>query len=293
MGYLFLILSLFSGTLKGYCGKITGGITEGFREASLANALRMLMCVAIGVIVVLFSGIGFMVSKTAFLICLLSGVSTSFFVVSWLVLIKHGAYMMIDIFITLGIIVPILFGIFCFGEGITAPQFIGTLIVFVAVLIMCSYNNSIKGKLTLRSVLLLLLCGLASGFSDLSQKLLVRFCEETPISVFNLYTYAVSSAVLFAFFGFSKNHENANALVKVKKILPYIAVMSVSLFAVSFFKTLAARYLDASVLYPLYQGGCLILSSCMCAVFFKERLTPKCILGLCTAGVGIVILNLF
>lgn len=286
-----MLLSLLSGTLKGYCGKITGGMTDGFKDAALANTIRMLMCVAVGIVIVLLSGSGLGLTVTALLICLLSGVSTSVFVVSWLVIVKKGAYMMLDVFIMLGTLVPVIFSTFLFGEGVGASKIVGIAVIFAAALIMCSYNNSTKERLTLRSFLLLIVCGAASGFSDLSQKLLVNFSSETPVSTFNLYTYVVSAAVLFLFFCLAKNGDAHSSGKNVKKALPYIAVMSAALFSASFFKTLAAKYLDSAILYPLCQGAGLILSSCMCAVFFGERLTKKCIAGLLTAGAGIVILN--
>ena len=291
MGYIFLGLSLISGTLKGYCGKLVGNIMNGFRDAALANTLRMTICVLVGLIIALFSGAELIIPPKTFLICILSGVSMSVFVLSWLVLVKNGAYMMIDVFVMIGTIVPIIFGNMLFGESIKTLQIFGIGLILIAALIMCSYNNSIKQKLNIKSVLLLILCGAANGFSDLSQKLIVTLSPDTHISVFNLYTYVISSVVLFAFFSFLKKDGDGESVQKVKKASVYILIMAVSLFLVTYFKTLSAKYLDSAILYPVYQGSCLILSSLMCAIFFGEKLTVKCISGLSVAGLGMIILN--
>lgn len=293
MGYLFLALAVLCGGIKGYCGKFTGNIMNGFKDAALANTLRMVLCVAIGLIIVLATGASFAVSTATALICILSGIATSVFVVSWLVIVKRGAYMMIDVFLMLGTLVPIVFGKILFNENIGINQTVGISIIFVAVLIMCSYNNSIKQKLDVRSFLLLMLCGTANGFADLSQKLLVKTTAEMPVSTFNLYTYFVSAIVLFLFYVLTKGDAEQSSFKKVKKASPYIVIMSVCLFAYSFLKTIAARYLDSSVLYPLAQGSGLVLSTFMSAVFFKERLTKKCVTGVCIAILGMVVLNLF
>ncbi len=68
--------------------------------------------------------------------------------------------------------------------------------------------------------------------------------------------------------------------------------MALCLFANSFFKTLAAQHLSSVLLYPLLQGSALILSTIMSAVFFKEKLTAKCIVGIVIAFIGLIIINM-
>ena len=68
--------------------------------------------------------------------------------------------------------------------------------------------------------------------------------------------------------------------------------MAVCLFANSYFKTLAAGLLNISELYPLNQGAALILASVMSAVAFREKLTPKGILGILLSFVGLLFINL-
>ena len=78
----------------------------------------------------------------------------------------------------------------------------------------------------------------------------------------------------------------------LKKIFGYILIMALCLFANSYFKTLAAGYLCAVLLYPLNQGCALILSAFMSAALFKEKLTLKAVIGMITAFVGLLIINL-
>ena len=72
----------------------------------------------------------------------------------------------------------------------------------------------------------------------------------------------------------------------------YILLMALFLFANSYFKTLAAKHLSAVLLYPLNQGFALILSALMASVFFKEKLTAKAVIGIVTAFIGLLIINL-
>jgi drug/metabolite transporter (DMT)-like permease len=293
MGYLFLVFALLAGVTKGYCGKKTSGFLSGFRDSMMANMIRMGLCIVIGFLIVLFGGDlqALAPSGKLLLISALSGVFTSVFVVSWLVSVKKSAYMMLDVFLMLGVLIPLLASSIFFRERIDLTQWIGIAILFVAVIIMCSYNNSIKEKLTLPALLLLIVCGAANGIADFSQKLFVKQLPEVPASVFNFYTYVFAAITLVIAYLLMKPQGQETGKANFKKVAGYILVMAICLFANSFFKTLAANHLDSVLLYPLNQGAALILSSAMSALLFKEKLTAKCIIGLVIAFVSLIIIN--
>ena len=292
MGYLFLLTALVAGATKGYCGKKTSGYVNEYKDAMLANSIRLILCTLIGLgMVLVSSGVGALrINRTVFLISLLSGAANSAFVVFWLISVKRGAYMMLDVFCMLGILIPLIGCALCFGEEIRINHIIGIVILLVAVCIMCSYNNSIKSKMTVSSFILLLVCGAANGFSDFSQKLFVKLSDNTSIAVFNLYTYLVSAVILIIFFlVFSGRAEN-KAPSAIKPIFGYILIMSVCLFLYSYFKTLAAQHLSSAQLYPLAQSGSLILSTVMSAVLFHERLNIKCIVGISMSFAALIVI---
>ncbi len=294
MGYLFLLTALVAGATKGYCGKKTSGYVNEYKDAMLANSIRMILCTLIGLgMVLVSSGVGALrINRTVFLISLLSGAANSAFVVFWLISVKRGAYMMLDVFCMLGILIPLIGCALCFGEEIRINHIIGIVILLAAVCIMCSYNNSIKSKMTVSSFILLLVCGAANGFSDFSQKLFVKLSDNTSIAVFNLYTYLVSAVILIIFFlVFSGRTEN-KAPSAIKPIFGYILIMSVCLFLYSYFKTLAAQHLSSAQLYPLAQSGSLILSTVMSAVLFHERLNIKCIVGISMSFAALIVINI-
>ncbi|MBQ8803317.1 MAG: EamA family transporter [Tyzzerella sp.] len=296
MGYLFLAISLFAGATKGYCGKMTSGYVKGYKDAMFANTIRMALCIVIGLGMILFNGnMSDIVPSAALLgVSALSGITTSVFVVCWLISVKKGAYMMLDVFLMLGVLVPLLAGELFFNESIRVTQWIGIGILLIAVYIMCTYNNSIKGKMSITSLVLLIVCGVANGLTDFSQKLFVKMDSGVPIAIFNFYTYIFSAITLVVFYCiFSKieKTDGGNQVSSVRKIFGYILVMSVCLFASSYFKTMAAGYLDSAKLYPLNQGASLILSSVMSATLFHERLTLKCVVGIVIAFIGLIVLN--
>lgn len=297
MGYLFLALALLAGSTKGYCGKKTSGFVREYKDAMFTNFVRMVLCILISFLLLALSGrLSLLaVDLNVVLITLLSGVTTSVFVVAWLLAVRRGAYMMLDVFLMLGVIVPLLLSELLFDEKIRLNQWAGLLVLLVAVVIMCSYNNQIKEKMSLKSLGLLVLCGIANGLTDFSQKLYVKTAADSSAAVFNFYTYIFSALVLLVFYLGAKVTDKTGSSSEtdvLRRVGGYVAVMSVCLFLNSYFKTMAAGILPSAILYPLSQGASLILSSFMSMLFFKEKLTAKCITGIALSFAGLLIINL-
>ena len=298
MGYLFLGFSLLAGITKGYCGKKLGNTTEKTFDAVILNLVRMIFCIIIGLSLIILQGnFTFLLPNTnSLLIMAASGISTSLFVISWLLSVKVGAYMMVEVFVMISVLIPIITSSLLFSETISLNEWIGIALLVIAAYIMCSYNNSQSRKMSAKAFIVLLLCCFSNGLTDLMQKLFVKTAPETPISIFNFYTYVFSTLFLIPLlFVFSKekmNSKSNNVKSTLLKSIGYIAVMSACLFIYSYFKTAAAGYLDATQLYPLSQGSALILSTVMATLIFKEKLTVKCVLGIATAFAGIIFINI-
>ncbi len=294
MGYALLFVALIAGTAKGFCGKKVSGLIRGTRGSLAANLLRMLLCTVIGGGAILLSNdiARAALSLPLLLISGLAGLSTAVFVVTWLLLVRKNAYMLLDVFLMLGVLVPLFGCQVLYGEAINLKQLFGILLLLVAAGVMCGYNNQIKGKLSPAGLGLLALCGLASGITDFSQKLFVKTLPDTPPAVLNFYTYLFATIALVIVCYFTKKESPDNGHHNTKKAAFYIAVMAICLFLHSYCKTAAAQHLDAVLLYPLNQGAGLMLSAVMAAVFFKERLHVRCILGLLIAFIGLLFINI-
>lgn len=299
MGYLYLLLSNLAGAGKGYCGKKLSGHIKGTKDAVLSNTLRMLLCIVIGFGLIFFtSGVGSLkVDATTLWITVLAGVSISFTVIFWLLAVKQSAYIILDVFAVLSVLVPTISSLIMYGEKIKINQIIGFVILLTATVILCSYNNSIKTKLSVGTFLTLLFFAVSNGLSDFSQKMFVHHSADDNVYVYNFYTYLFSTLTLLTLYVIlsftSKEKEGADTKKAIGKISIYVSIMSVCLFLNSYFKTMAALTVDAAILYPCVQGIALILSVAMAVVFFKEKLTLKCIIGTAMTFAGLLIINCF
>ena len=300
MGYLFLALALLAGGVKGYCGKKVSNAITLSSDSMVMNVLRMVLCVVIGFLLILIEGdIGSLAGDPIFLgIALFSGVSSAIFLVSWLLSVKSGAYMLVEVFLLLGVSVTIALCRIFFDERVTLRQTAGVILLFVAVYIMCTYNTSIKGKMKLSSLLLLVLCGVANGLSDFSQKVFVKVRPESSVAAFNLYTYLFAGIVLFvACLIFRRAEKKGGAEIKapftiIKPIWIFVLIMAACLFANSFFKTRSAEHLDAVQLYPLSQGAAVVISLFLSSVVFKEKINLRCIIGIVLSFAALLLINL-
>ena len=300
IGYLFLSIALIAGVTKGYCGKRISGKITTLADSALVNTVRMFLCIVIGLLL-LFVQEGFSsleVSRTTLLISMLSGVCSALFVISWLFAVKQSAYMMVEVFLLVGTVIPIALSFMLFDEKIRPIQGVGLVVLFIAVYIMSTYNVSVKGKMTLKAMIPLIVAGAANGFADFSQKMFVRIDGADSVSAFNLYTYVFAAAVLLIFYIFNRIKSGRTdgedgGFKKLYRLLGFVFVMSVCLYLNSYFKTLAGGYISATQLYPLNQGAAVILSLLMSSIFFKEKINWKCIIGICLAFVALMFINLF
>lgn len=294
MGYLLLSIALITGALKGYCGKRLGSYTDGMEDSMRLNFWRMVLCSVFGFAVILISGnLCYLKPDFQFiLISLISAAGTVVFVVTWLLAVRENAYMMLDVFLTIGTLVPILGEYLFFGNEIGIRRFLGFMILIAATLIMCSYNRELKGKFKLTSLILLLISGFANGLADFSQKFYVRTYPSWPISVFNFYTYIFAAIILAIFVIIFKAKRSLPKATNHKIRYGYVSVMALALTANTYFKTAAAVHLDSMQLYPLNQSAAMILSLLMSVLLFKEKFTLKVFFGMLLAFAGLMVINL-
>lgn len=305
MGYLFLSVSLLSNATKGFFAKTISTKTSGLKSAVLTNFIRMLICIPLGLVFVLFDGgiSALNVSVDLLLIAAFAGITTCTMLIIWLLAVQKSAYSAMDAFLSVSILVPILLSCIFYKETVTLSQGIGLALLLGAVILMSLYTNQIKQKLGLSAILLLVAMSLFNGLADFSYKLFNHRAPDVPASVFNFYIYTFSAIALLIVSLCLKDKKAVEATKDAeplsankekdldKRKLIYIAVMAATQFCYSYFKTLAASRLSSVELFPLQQGLSITLSLLMAAVFFKEKVKPLCIIGLVVLFVGLLFLN--
>ena len=318
MGYIFVLIALLAGATKGFLGKRISDRVVTERQSAFVNTIRMVMCIGISLLTMIpeFISGAVVIDGAALLWGALTGVTLSAFVVSWMLAVKHGAYTLVSVAQMFGTVVTVMLSLVVFRDPVELKQIVAIVLLCTSVFFMLSYNKGVKGRLSLVGIIILVICGLSSGLNDFSMKLFIAFSEAST-STLNLITYIISSIVLTVFLLLDRpkkqkqgtqngeaEDENCmdasasedavpkeNLLMLLRSTLLPIVLMAVCLFLNSYFKALSNNYIPPMQLFPIYQAGGLILSATMSALFFKERITPRCVIGLVLSFVAILLLK--
>ena len=309
MIYGIVAIALFCLTVKGYCGKRTGGYIENTGDSFLFNLLRMIFCVLIGGIFVFVEGAqhSLAIESKMIWICFLAGVSNAAFLVGWLLAIQKNTMVSVDVSLTLGSIIPAVLCAVLFGEKISLLKMLGFAMILVASIILAGHSKKIVGG-GLLGLLLLLIAAVGDGMSGFAQQLYKQYYTETGIltngvnyskTVYHFYTYVFAAIALFAVFVCYRVVKNKkrdtlekgrSAWAIPRRAVLHIFIMAVCLFVANYLQTVATNDygMSSQVLYPIMKGGCLVTVNFTAMIFFGEKITVRSILGTLLALGGIV-----
>jgi drug/metabolite transporter (DMT)-like permease len=254
------------------------------------------MCIGTSAIILAVTGGFFGLEITPKLIgySAFSGISTAILVAAWLFAANSSGYMMLEVFQMLGVGVTILMSFVFYQEEITVRDLIGFCVLVFAAYLM---HAGTKIKPTLKTLAVVILCGLANGMTDFSQKAFIYSGLDTTTAQFQLCSYVFAAATLIALYtamtaGKKPEDNDGGAVAILKKTWYFVLIMAVCLYGNSFFKTEAANYLSAAKLYTLSQGGTMAIGTLMSAFIFKEKLTLKSYASIAITFIGLLIINL-
>ena len=296
MGYIFLAIALLTNNIKGYCGKQMSRYSAKLNDTLLICFFRMLMCIGTSAIILAVTGGFFGLEITPKLIgfSAFSGISTAILVAAWLFAANSSGYMMLEVFQMLGVGVTIFMSFVFYREEITVRDIISFAILVFAAYLM---HAGTKVKPTFKTLAVVILCGLANGMTDFSQKAFIYSGLDTTTAQFQLCSYVFAAATLILLYtamtaGKKPEDNDGGAVAILKKTWYFVLIMAVCLYGNSFFKTEAANYLSAAKLYTLSQGGTMAIGTLMSAFIFKEKLTLKSYASIAITFIGLLIINL-
>lgn len=288
MGYLCLVFALAAGVIKGFSCKKVSRDVHSLKDGLFVNLLRTAICSLFGLAFLLVKGDTFALTAQGAVVCAVSAVGVAVFSISWLYAYQSEAYMFLSVFTMLGSIVTGIFGVLFLQETLSVPRMIGMVLLVAAVYVMSIYNANVTGKITLRGWVTLIVGALGSSIADFMQKLHVG-----SAFTFSFYTYFLALIPqLILWLCVAKVGQQRTGLLSSRKHLTVYVVISLCLFLNSLTKAIAAKYLPASLMYPLLQGANLIVSAVLARVLLKEKITAKSAMGISLALCAIATMNI-
>ena len=281
MGYLFILFSVTANAAKAASSKFVSKSINSLRSNICFNGARNALCciIALGMAMALdFNGIKSL-SWQEIAICTVSGSAMVLFTISWTFAVRGEAYMLVSAFNSANFIIPCVVGILFLDEKVTVAKGISVLLIVCALYLMVGHNLKIKGTLTPKAFITLLTVMLSSGINNTMQKLYSVTVDGKNVAYYTFYTFFVAAVIMLFSVAFFKDNGRAFGCINLYTS-KHLAIMSVGMFLATYFQSLAAKTLDAIILYPTVNALSLIAGSLMSALLFKEKITPKCIIGI-------------
>lgn len=290
---LYLLCSVFTNALKGYSTKKISGDVVSFSDNVIINIYRNVLCVVIGFFYLLIFGGNLGISALQLLTTAVAGVSMAVFLMSWLYSVKSGAYMMVSAFTSGSFIVPFVYALIFMDEKLSWRKITACLVMCAAMYLLCCYNNKIKTKLSVKSVAVLILISLSYGASQTAQKIYNLQTDSQNTTAFTFYMFVFASAALVLLSAFSGRGEKGKfKFLKNKRVVIYASVAAAALFFTTYFQTVAAKSMDATVLYPLSNGLTLVAGTLMSVFFFGEKMKKESAVGIVLVFAALILYNL-
>ncbi len=199
-----------------------------------------------------------------------------------------GPMSLASILLNLSLLVPMVYSMAVYGDGMSLPQGIGVALILVTLILVVSPQKG--GRPTLRWWMVLLPAFFANGITAVLQKQYAASRGEGGSLLFLSVAYA-TAALLFA---------GRRIFVGGKSALSgkdHGVLLGLSLLsgAGSFGGNALLGYLclrvSGAVLYPAVNGGLCILSALLSFLLFKEAVTRRKLMAIAVGLCAIVLLN--
>ena len=187
--------------------------------------------------------------------------------------------------------IPVLLGVFLYGDRLSLLQGIGILLALTAVYLASLKEGGIK--IGFKQLLLPLLVFLGSGVIDASIKYFEhRHLREAEIPLFSAMVFGCAALSGLVFVGI-------RSLKKPMKLAPRDVlggiILGVPNFFSIFFLIRALRWdrFNSAATFTLNNVGVVLFSTLLAIVLFRERLSQKNWGGVVLAVLGIILVALF
>ncbi len=217
------------------------------------------------------------------------GIMTVLFQLFYIKAMSCGNVSITALIVNLSMMLPILVSCIFFGEKITLLRLCGIFLTILALIVNVRKSKLLSDfkKWIFYSFLASFLCGTISVFQLLFGK--TKWSDQTSSYMFSCY----ATAFLFSFILF----------LILKKKPPLSFPLRPSIFGAAgavgailglyqFFNVRAIATIDATLLFPAYNGGTLILATLSGIFILKDRLTKRQLFSVLIGIFAIILMNL-
>ncbi len=195
--------------------------------------------------------------------------------------VKRNGVVMSTTFMKLGLLVPMIFSVFLFGERMDVMQIFGFVLAVVSIVLINFEKEETSMQFKVGLILLLLIGGMADGMS----KVFEEVGNEVLSSQFLLFTFGMACLLCWGLVLYKKEKVN-------KFHIMYGVMIGVPNFFAAKFLLKSLQTLPAVITYPTFSVSTIIVVSMAGICLFKEKLGKRQWIAIGGILVALVLLNI-
>ena len=194
MIYVYLFSILAARVVQAVFSKLSSNEANNIVLTVKYTAYQYSVSAALGLILLLADMSNLKIDLPTLGIALLSGVSLFFSTFFSIYGMKSGTVSLVSMFGTAGLLVPIIAGVFLFGQPVSILQGVGTAIFFVSAWLLIKNSKNTYNGFSLKTLLLLIGAMLANGLTMLAQQMYTYYVPNGSISLFSFLSFGSVAA---------------------------------------------------------------------------------------------------
>lgn len=186
-------------------------------------------------------------------------------------------------FMKLGVVIPTLTAVLIFREPVLPVRAAGLVLAAAAILLFQYEKGGLHaGNIKTALLLPVLLC--VSGITDCMANLFTRLGKEAAKDLYLLVTFATAMLFSLALCAAGKKKPRGADLL-------WGALIGIPNYFSSRFLLLSLSTLPATLVYPAYSVGTVLLSCAAGVLLFREKLTARKWIAMCVIAAALVLLS--
>jgi drug/metabolite transporter (DMT)-like permease len=204
------------------------------------------------------------------------------------------------------LIIPCIVGIFFFNEPMSIWQWLGVLLFAIAMYFMVSETkvkqDKKKGRFSLKTILLLLLTLFSGGGTMVAQKAFAVVVPNGSVATYSFLMFALNAIILYVGYGISslaKNNKTQTMETELQEkqncglprgLIVCGLILAFAVFVINMLVTELGKYISSAILFSVSYAIGIVITILVGAIFYKEKITIKNIIGivLCVGALALI-----
>lgn len=215
-----------------------------------------------------------------------------------------GASLIVNQMFSVGaLFIPCIVGIFIFNEPMSVWQWIGLALFAVAMYFMIAQTKvkekKMSSKISVKTVVMLILTLIAGGGTMVAQKAFAIIVPNGNVATYSFLMFALNAIILYSCYGimcFRKGKKVAVIGEKTEKktlskvLLLCGLILAFAVFLINILVTELGKSVDSAVLFSVSYAISILITILVGAIYYKEKITPKNVIGilLCVGALAMI-----